>query len=1686
MNKKNYKYFFKILISNFLFLLITFNQNAISKPIPPGSGEGDVPANILILLDSSLSMQRKIITGDGIENPGDIVALSDGNIIIGEGNLGFAKINSDDKTVDTSFSNNKRNFRGLHNDTCTVNGTGTTTDSRIKWINDLSLATNVQNISGDVIYAADKYSNEGKIVGINPSGECVEVINFATLQLRPSAMDIRTIANNEGDDEDHLFVSGTAKLSGVWERRFYTKNLTTGDDSICGGNYGGSLGAVINKGSDLTVDNSGRYVYYIWKGSIYGYGLTRTGNNFCPTDEPYDRKLRQGNGNSRLRYAAAMEISRDGTGSDDIMYVVSYSKNKIQKIQINDGGTTDCKTSCTVTSLAEAGRKKRSNNSTSAGALAANSVNFWKANALAVSSGKILVSDLKGSVQEFNENNFETSTDSSWQKEYGGAKVTRYEGAKQAILAVVSDSSLTSGANFGYGHWNSGESGGHKRSTKGGWQCHKWRTCTYYNGWHGVHPEGRSNLCNSDSCLIVGVSPDGYTRIPAALEMFGLAWGTDGNAFSDMALKYYSDENVGIIDENLTCQLSYVIVIGDGAWMHRSATEAKILKLRKDHKVKTLVVAYGGGIRARNMVNFNRMARIGSCDDTTGKAKPCEETIVANTPGQLKTKLQAKIQQIIADRLSFTAPSITATIQEGGDLYQAQFNYEQHGEWQGTILRKAIKADGTVEHDVDYVDNAGKACDDGTTAITNSDGTTTNISSEYSKCNWDAAALLKNKGSAARNIWTVLGAPEETDVDATATANSTYVGNWNNWTTTNASDIENLFELTENTITDYHHSTSYLGAKNVAGIEDGTDDDLNGLINFVRGVDYFDYNGNNVIDEDRPHMLGDIYHSQLVEVGAPSANTDFINMNQEAYWRAANNYQAFATTHKDRESIIYAGANDGMLHAFNARTGQEEWGFIPPFIVSKLPVIMNREYDGKIGSNNAGGSNPIFAVDGSPVIHDVFIKGLKQDGTSVGWSDTKDWHTILMIPYGRGGAGFSVLDITNPLLKEGKGPLHMYSIFNDAINNKVLVADYEGEIKAYPYDRGAIHLRKSEEAIKATKNQTDADTTDQDGLGCVDADDNAVDCDVDGSITVDCEDTAAGCPAQDAIFACQTNADYPTTSFRIDGTAACFRGTTFTFNLDVPHDATTGAVSQNALIITEEVEGTFKRIKFHSATVNPATKLLEVTFKSEKVFNASGSDSSVVENSSLTIQTSCEGRGTADSRYDYSQLGETWSTPRIFRIPSGPGDSNIANDNYVAVMGGGMGNTFICSGSNVFIVDLESSGSAEDGNPGALYGHVENDGPINIIDTIKTQGAYTIQNTTTTNVTDDTGAVIGTETTTTEEEVPAATVEGVETPNGSNIANAIPAPPVVITPDLAKNIPWRGAMVYINDLEGKITKINLTNQKTDLTDDAGNVIGEVKLYAQTTLFNLRANKANGRYSFHSMDAAIGKDTNNFWLFGGTGNYRRIGQARPWMDNILYGIKDKNYPFFKHLYSITIPEETNSTFIQKAHEVAEAATHVNDPSICKDTTSDRDGSLCPTNKHQGWVIHLDKRDGKPAGESINRYRKVSATPTVYKGNVYYPIYQPPEGVNRCNLGKAYVCSADDECGTNNSSELMAGRIPAGDDCYFVRRGILSELVIFGDTLYANVAGPSLTEDTLVSILAGAGDITTYRRSWRENY
>ena len=70
-----------------------------------------------------------------------------------------------------------------------------------------------------------------------------------------------------------------------------------------------------------------------------------------------------------------------------------------------------------------------------------------------------------------------------------------------------------------------------------------------------------------------------------------------------------------------------------------------------------------------------------------------------------------------------------------------------------------------------------------------------------------------------------------------------------------------------------------------------------------------------------------------------------------------------------------------------------------------------------LNTAKGGGSNAIFGVDGSIVAHDMYFKSPLDKA--------KKWHTILFVPYGRGGAGMSVLDVTNP-----DKPLHPVSYTN--------------------------------------------------------------------------------------------------------------------------------------------------------------------------------------------------------------------------------------------------------------------------------------------------------------------------------------------------------------------------------------------------------------------------------------------------------------------------------------------------------------------------------------------------------------------------------------------------------------------------------------------------------------------------------
>ena len=343
--KKMYQNFLKILISNLFFILFIFNQNAVSKPIPPGSGEGDVPANILILLDSSASMHRLLTSGEAIDIPGDIVEDEDGNIILSQYNSGgIVKIITDTKKLDRTFAGNKKNFKGTKKDSNCSNQ-----DSRIGSLGDMGISSNVQGVTGEVIFARDPTAGGGKIIAITNEGVCVDVISKSELgNFTPQSMEVKTISS-----EDHLFVFGKQQTCRKWKNKkkgkckkwrakqakFYTKNLTTGVKKNCSVNAGQIKWHILASWR-MAADNSGNYLYIASAGNIYRYPLTKSGDTYCPSTS-YESAYSQGSNSNQHRSASALQISPE---SDDTLYVVSNNSNVVQKLSVSSGTLTSITT----------------------------------------------------------------------------------------------------------------------------------------------------------------------------------------------------------------------------------------------------------------------------------------------------------------------------------------------------------------------------------------------------------------------------------------------------------------------------------------------------------------------------------------------------------------------------------------------------------------------------------------------------------------------------------------------------------------------------------------------------------------------------------------------------------------------------------------------------------------------------------------------------------------------------------------------------------------------------------------------------------------------------------------------------------------------------------------------------------------------------------------------------------------------------------------------------------------------------------------------------------------------------------------------------------------------------------------------------------------------------------------------
>lgn len=128
---------------------------------------------------------------------------------------------------------------------------------------------------------------------------------------------------------------------------------------------------------------------------------------------------------------------------------------------------------------------------------------------------------------------------------------------------------------------------------------------------------------------------------------------------------------------------------------------------------------------------------------------------------------------------------------------------------------------------------------------------------------------------------------------------------------------------------------------------------------------------------DRASRLGDIINSNPV----------FVHKERYRYG-SPEGYSAFQAGKSSRVPALYVGGNDGMLHAFNANTGEELFAYMPGEAVDKARQLTNPGYEHD------------YFVDGTPTVGDAYIDGA--------------WRTILIGTMGAGGRTVFALDISDP------------------------------------------------------------------------------------------------------------------------------------------------------------------------------------------------------------------------------------------------------------------------------------------------------------------------------------------------------------------------------------------------------------------------------------------------------------------------------------------------------------------------------------------------------------------------------------------------------------------------------------------------------------------------------------------------
>lgn len=373
---------------------------------------------------------------------------------------------------------------------------------------------------------------------------------------------------------------------------------------------------------------------------------------------------------------------------------------------------------------------------------------------------------------------------------------------------------------------------------------------------------------------------------------------------------------------------------------------------------------------------------------------------------QLKQAIYEILLDVAGSTASGTAVSVLATTGEGeGAVHQAYFypsrktgDYE--AKWTGYLQSLFVDAYGNVREDSNLNDQLDITSDyilrmwyepgSRTTKVNkygdNGDGIldcaytsgacTAQVCGGRDTCSgtinfdeissiWEAGSLLFSRPSNERRIYTTLNGDSF------------------------------ISGLLEDVMRGTFHDGNAGALRPYLGVTSGTE--AADIINYVRGANIPGYRLRTLTIGGRTDTwkLGDIVYSSPVGSGKPSENYDF------KYGDPT--YAVFKSQYENRRNVVYVGANDGMLHAFNAgfydrnnhkfsdssgpALGEELWAFIPRELLPHLKWLTDTNY------------THVYYTDLKPKVSDVRI--FAPDGTH-----PEGWGTILI-----GGMRFGGKDI---------------------------------------------------------------------------------------------------------------------------------------------------------------------------------------------------------------------------------------------------------------------------------------------------------------------------------------------------------------------------------------------------------------------------------------------------------------------------------------------------------------------------------------------------------------------------------------------------------------------------------------------------------------------------------------------------